>query len=634
MAGKQKQSCRHRRRSGARPGATPVESRKATPPPPRAPVAPAGPSQQRWLFAVVLALVTLAGFWPVLGHDFTNFDDPRYVTENPHVRQGLGLSGLAWAWSATRAANWHPLTWMSHQMDWQFYGSAPMGHHLTSLLLHLANTLLLFLLFDRLTGKTARSAFVAAAFAVHPLHVESVAWVAERKDVLSTLFWLLTILAYVHWTRARGTRNYLWVVAALACGLAAKPMLVTLPFVLLLLDFWPLGRATVWTLVREKIPLFALAAASSVVTFLVQSFGRTVASVDLYPLGARISNAVVSYVAYLWMTVWPRDLAVYYPHPGGSLELWKVAGAAVVLVALTVSALLLRKSRPYVLVGWLWYLGTLVPVIGLVQVGAQGMADRYSYVPLIGIFVIVAWAVPDLLGAERPTSSPSPWVLAPGVVVVLFMFAGTRAQVATWKNSETLFRHALAVTENNFMAHNNLGTELSRQGRVPEAVEQLEEALRIRPGFAEVHVNLGTARKSQGLLDQARGHFSEAIRLDRRSFEAHYNLGVVSSAQGRTEEAIALYRRAIEIDPDRPRAHSNLANALGRIGKLDEAEAHYRIAIRLRPDYGNAHSNYVGVLLQQGRYAEAWTEVKLARRYGVEPPEPLVSRLRASMPEP
>jgi len=604
------------------------------PPPtrPRAAAEPAGSSQARLIFAVVLALVTLAAFWPVAGHDFTNFDDPRYVTENPHVQQGVGFSSLVWAWGATRAANWHPLTWMSHQLDWQLYGSAPMGHHLTSLLLHLANTLLLFLIFDRLTGKTARSAFVAAAFAVHPLHVESVAWVAERKDVLSTLFWLLTILAYVHWTRARGTRNYLLVVAALACGLAAKPMLVTLPFVLLLLDFWPLGRAKSWSLVREKIPLFALAAASSVVTFLVQSSGRTVASVDLYPLGARISNAVVSYVAYLWMTVWPRDLAVYYPHPGGTLEPWKVAAAAAVLVALTVAALLLRGSRPYVLVGWLWYLGTLVPVIGLVQVGAQGMADRYSYVPLIGIFLIVAWVVPDFLGAER--SSSSPWVLAPGVVVVLFMFAGTRAQVATWKDSETLFRHALAVTENNFMAHNNLGTELSRQGRVPEAIEQLEQALRIRPGFAEVHVNLGTAKKSQGWLDQAREHFNEAIRLDGHSFEAHYNLGVVQSAQGRTEEAIALYRRAIEIDPDRPRAHSNLANALGRIGELDEADAHYRIAIRLKPDYGNAHSNYVGVLVHQGRYAEAWTEVKLARRYGVEPPEPLVRRLSANMAEP
>ncbi len=642
---------RKRRQQGA-PATTTRPRPPVAPPRPAATAVVGAGARPRIVLAALLAAATLAALWPVVGNGFVNFDDPTYVTDNPHVRQGLG--GIGWAWTATRAANWHPLTWISHMLDWQVHGAEPMGHHLTSLMLHLASVLLLFLALDRLTGSSGKSAFVAAAFAVHPLHVESVAWIAERKDVLSGLFWMLALLAYARYARSPRAFCLLLVALVLALGLAAKPMLVTLPFVLLLLDVWPLGRSSAagkgaWRLVAEKIPLFALAAASCVATVVAQRAGATVAPFARYSLVERLSNAVVSYVGYLGKLFWPVDLAVYYPHPGSALPAWKVGGSALLLIAITVVALRLRRGRPYLLVGWLWYLGTLVPVIGLVQVGAQAMADRYTYLPAIGIFLAVAWGVPDAwqaLRSRRPrpgTTAESGaraaagsagsagaertamWIAA--AVTVIVLAAGARVQTRYWKDSRTLFERALAVTENNFMAHNNLGIVLAESGQAPQAIEHYRAALRIRPDFANLHVNLGTALRGQGRGDEALVHFAEAVRLDRNLLEAQYNYGLVLGYQGRLDEAIAHYREALRIDPSHALTHNNLGNLLGQQGAVDEAIEHYHAAVRLKPDFGLAYSNLAGALVYQGRVAEARTAVEQARRFGYEPPAPVIQAL-------
>jgi hypothetical protein len=385
--------------------------------------------------------LTPAVFAPVLRNEFTSYDDRTYVSANRHIQRGLSAEAVRWAFTTTRAANWHPVTWVSHMIDVTVFGLAPGPAHAVNLALHVANVLLLFVFFARTTGAAGRSAVVAALFAVHPLHVESVAWIAERKDVLSTLFWLLATWEYVEYARSRSTGRLALVAFLMALGLLAKPMLVTLPFTLLLLDRWPLGRASAgWkALVVEKLPLFALSIAACVATFLAQQAGGAVASVERFPAPVRVANAIWSYVAYLELTLWPRRLAVFYPHPGSSLPAWKVALAASILAAMTSLAVMLRRSRPYVLTGWLWYVGTLVPVIGLVQVGNQGMADRYTYVPLIGIFVIVAWTA----------ASWGSHTTIPAVAVVLALAAAARAQVMEWRDTVTVFTHALAVTGPN-----------------------------------------------------------------------------------------------------------------------------------------------------------------------------------------
>ena len=587
-------------------------------------------ASSRLAAGLFLAAVTLAVFWPVAGNDFVAYDDRTYVTDNLHVQRGVDLEGLGWAWTAGRAGNWHPLTWMSHMLDWELYGADPTGHHVTSLALHILNTLLLFFMLDRLTGAVGRSAFVAALFALHPLHVESVAWVAERKDVLSAGFWMLTIWAYARYARAPAMRRYLPVMLLLALGLTAKPMLVTLPFVLLLLDYWPLGRGAerFRALLLEKIPLLVLAAASSVVTLLVQHGEGAMRSVEDYPVMERLSNAIVTYPAYLAKMVWPRDLAVFYPHPGPALPAWKVVVAALLLILITAGAVRVRRSRPYVLVGWLWYVGTLVPVIGLVQVGSQSMADRYTYLPLIGVFVIVAWGVPDLLPGLRA------WLSAPAVALLLLLSAVTHAQLGVWRSSETLFEHALAVTRNNYVAHNNLGIVLSEEGRVKEALEHYDAALRIEPDYAPLHVNLGNALVKQARPEEAYAHYTRAIELDARSVDAHYHLGLLLARQGGFEEAIGHYNEALAIDPGDPLVHNNLGSALARQGKLEQAVDHFTEAIRHRPGYARAHANLAGAFFLLERYPEAWREVERARRNGFEPPEELLRALAKKMPEP
>jgi tetratricopeptide (TPR) repeat protein len=616
---------------------------------------------RRTLLALALAAVTLAVFWRVTANDFVNYDDDRYLTENPFVQRGLDATSLRWAWTTGYMANWHPLTWMSHMLDAQLFGTAPAGHHATNVVLHALDAALVFVLLDVATGAAWRSALAAALFALHPTHVESVAWASERKDVLSTALWLLTTLAYVAWVRRPGRGRYALVGLALALGLTAKAMLVTLPATLLLLDYWPLGRLRstrdLWPRMREKLPLVPIVVASAVVTLAVQGSGGAVGSLDAYPLAVRIGNAVDAYATYLWMAVWPFDLAIIYPHPG-QVSGWRVAASATVLAVLSAVALRERGRRPYLLVGWLWYLGTLVPVIGLVQVGDAALADRYTYVPFLGLFVAVAWALP-----AWPRVVPA---LA-GVVLAL-LAARTRGQIGFWRDSVTLFSHAIAVDERNPVAHNNLAFALADRGEVVSALEHLRRALVLRPAYLTARVKLGNLLLAQGQVDEAAAQYDAAVSIDRTSVAALTNLGRVRAEQGRVDEAIALQKQALAIDPASVTAELNLGMALARKGQIaearghfehvleadpDNAEAHNNLgnmllaegrnaealaaidrALALRPHFGLAHSNRAAALLLLGRFGEAWTEIRRARADGYEPPRALIHMLAEQMPEP
>ena len=571
----------------------------------------------RAIAGLVLFLLVLAAFWPVLGHGFVDYDDEKYVTGNRHVQTGFHAESLRWAWTSFHAANWHPLTWMSHMLDWRFFGAAPMGHHLTSLLLHAANTVLLFLLLTRMTTAPMQSALVAVLFGLHPLHVESVAWVAERKDVLSTLFWLLMIGAYLGYVRRPGVGRYLLVALALALGLSAKPMLVTAPLTLLLLDFWPLGRfadrassgRSAARLIVEKLPLLALVAASAVVTLFAQRAGGAVASLQSFPPAIRAANAVVSYATYLWRTLWPAGLALPYPHPGAELSGWAIAGSLATLTLITVVAVRSRARHPFLLCGWVWYLVTLLPVIGLIQVGRQAMADRYTYVPLIGVFIMIAWGIPAATGpitANRKDPSPDnvpvvrrdTGLLALLFLVVPLLIVGTRFQVRHWRDGETLARRALAVTENNSVAHNQLALALVRRGQASQALPHYLEAIDISPGFAEAFNNLGGA----------------LVEL------------------GRDEEAIERYREALALHPAYPEARNNLGVALAGRQRVEEALEQFSRAVQLRADYGKAHANLAMAHFTLENYDAAWREVELARRSGFEPPAALVQSIKSMMP--
>ncbi|MBW1896674.1 MAG: glycosyltransferase family 39 protein, partial [Deltaproteobacteria bacterium] len=445
-----------------------------------------------------LTLLTFLVFWQVTSHEFVIFDDEVYVTQNDEVQKGLSWDGVAWAFTTTHANFWHPLTWLSHMLDCRLFGLNPAGHHLTSLLLHIANTLLLFLVFHRMTGALWPSAFVAALFACHPLHVESVAWVSERKDVLSTLFWMLTLGAYVRYVEHPRGRAYLLAVVFFSLGLMAKPMLVTLPFVLLLLDYWPLDRldfgqqshrpgdqaghpgypkSSFFHLLLEKVPFLVLSAVSCIVAYTAQAHGGAIKSSGVFSIDVRIANALISYVSYLEKTFWPHHLAVFYPHPG-TWPVWQIAGAGLLLVSISALVLLGMRKKPYLTLGWFWYLGTLVPVIGLVQVGIHAMADRYTYVPLIGVFIMIAWGLQDIAKRWRPQRVVLG--LSAAAVICAFTISSAR-QLNHWQNSSTLFQHALNVTEDNYGAHNNLGLALAQRGKLDEAIDHYLRALEIKP---------------------------------------------------------------------------------------------------------------------------------------------------------
>jgi tetratricopeptide (TPR) repeat protein len=538
-----------------------------------------------------LVIITLAVYWQVGNHEFVNYDDNDYITENQHVQAGLTLKSIAWAFTSTHASNWHPLTWLSHMLDCQIYGLNPSGHHFTSVLFHILNSILLFLIFKRMTRAFWKSAFVAALFAIHPLHVESVAWVAERKDVLSTFFWMLTMGAYILYVQNPGIKKYLLTVLLFALGLMAKPMLITLPFVLLLLDYWPLGRfnkrSLALKLIQEKIPFFVLAAASSIATLFAQQSGGAVESLDAIPLFVRISNAIVSYLSYIGKMILPHNLAVLYPHPGMP-PVWQIAGGCLLLVFISFIAVKTLKWHPYFAVGWLWYLGTLVPVIGLVQVGLQSMADRYTYIPLTGIFIIIAWGVSDLAAGWRYKKEG---LAAASAILLLILIVATWFQVGHWTNSITLFKHAINVTENNSVANNNLGTAFSGQGKVFEAIKHYTEALRIDPMYADAHYNLGNAFVRQGRISEAISHYTEALRIKPNDAEVRSNLGSVLFKQGRVDEAIGHYTEALRINPVCAEAHNNLGNVLADQGRISEAISHYTEALRINPDFAEAGVN-------------------------------------------
>jgi tetratricopeptide (TPR) repeat protein len=559
------------------------------------------------VLAVLLGAAVLAVFWPALGNDFVNYDDDLYVTRNPRVQQGLSWESVRWAMITDAASNWHPLTWLSHQLDWELWGAAPRGHHATSVVLHAVDTVLLFALLDGMTASPWRSALAAALFGLHPLHVESVAWIAERKDVLSTCLWLLTTLAWVHYTRRPGPWRYLAVVVGLALGLMAKPMLVTLPLTLLLLDYWPLGRLRrardLGPLVWEKAPLLLLAAAASVVTLLVQQ-----EVITPLPLATRLGNALLAYVGYLGKMLWPLHLAAIYPHPG-RVAPGAVAASALLLGLVTAAVVWQRRRRPYLLVGWLWYVGTLVPVIGVVQAGAAAMADRFTYVPLVGVFVALTWLVP---------AAPAPRLAAAVAGVVLALLAvQTRAQIGVWRDSATLFAHALAVDERNPVAHVNLGVELGVRGDLDGAVSHIERALELRPDLVVARIALGNMLMRRGRPEDAITHYRAAVAADPASARALTNLGYAQLQLGRLDEAIASLEAALRVDPDFPTAHNDLGMARARRGEADAARAHFERAVAVDPRYAEAHNNLAAMLLSAGRLEEALAHA--ARAVAVEP---------------
>ncbi len=519
------------------------------------------------IVCMFLVATSLLAYMQVIKFDFINYDDGLYVVENPHIKGNLTLENIIWAFSTGYAANWHPVTWLSHMLDFRVYGLNPMGHHWTNLQIHIANSILLFLFFKYLTGVLWRSALVAALFAIHPLHVESVAWVAERKDVLCAFFWILSMWAYTGYVRHPKKKYYVLLIILFILGLMAKPMIVTLPFVLLLLDFWPLSRfqymlhkqqipifKAIVCLVREKIPLFILSAASSLITFFVQQHGGAVSSIEYLPLMARVTNAIVSYTVYIGKMIWPLHLAVLYPFREWHLLQVMMSGS--LLLVLSGLAILNRRRFPYLITGWFLYLGTLVPVIGLVQVGIQRMADRYTYVPLIGLFIIVAWGMADISAKWRYQKTV---VAVFSSIILFFYMVCTWFQVGYWQNGITLFKHTVEVTHNNSVAYCELGHALDQSGKPNEALDPYFKALQINPNYAEAHNNIGVILACQNKDKEAIIHFYEVLRIDSGYAGAYYNLGKIFANQRRIKESILNYRKALRFSPDMTEALYNLA---------------------------------------------------------------------------
>jgi tetratricopeptide (TPR) repeat protein len=548
--------------------------------------------------ALLLGLLVLIPYAQIAGHGFINYDDPEYVVENAYVNSGLRRHAILWAFTAVHSANWHPLTWISHMLDCELFGLDAGGHHLASLLLHAANTVLLFLVLRRATGAVWPSAAAAALFGVHPLHVESVAWVSERKDVLSTCFGLLSLFCYAGFARGGGWRRYGAALFFFACGLASKPMVVTLPCVMLLLDWWPLRRLRRRALI-EKIPFFALSAASSAVTLYAQRDAMPPA--EMVPIALRLKNAAVAYVAYLGKAFWPQDLAVFYPLPDG-IPAASFLAALFLLAALSLATLYLARRRPYLAVGWLWYLGTLVPVIGLVQVGGQAMADRYTYIPLVGIFIAAAWGARDLLRLRPPLR---PALAAAALALIGALAFAAHRQAALWQDNLTLFAHAARVTARNHVAYDMLGVAMTAAGRYPEALEWVNASLRIKPRDASILNNAGFLMGRMGDPEAALRLYRQALEVDPRHAEALNNLGVLLARRGQFAEAIELYRRAIQAKPHDIDFHFNLGIALVESGRLAEGIAQYGTVLKMKPDHAEALNNLGVALARLGRYREA-----------------------------
>jgi protein O-mannosyl-transferase len=621
------------------------------------------------LLCLLLAVVTFAVYLPALRNDFVNYDDSDYVTANPHVQSGLKWENIQWAFTTGHASNWHPITWLSHMLDCQLFGQQAAMHHVVSVLFHIVNAVLLFLLLYTMTGAIWRSVIVAGLFALHPLHVESVAWASERKDVLSAFFFLLTLMAYARSRRGNeadfmpGAKSaslprrlpvksalawYLLALFLFALGLMSKPMLVTVPFVLLLLDYWPLQRFQIATsnvqsssllrLISEKLPFFALSVASCVITFLVQRKGGAVSTTISF--GARAANAVVSYVHYVLDMFWPNHLSVLYPHPG-TWPILQIVASAIFLILVTAAVLFSVRKHPYLPVGWFWFLGMLVPAIGFIQVGIQCRADRYTYLPLIGLFVMLSWGIAELLehistGTEtnslssdgeragtrvnkilaRPVLSEPSLVLVTGLCIFSFSVCAvvTSRQISYWRNSETLFRRAVQVTEKNYLAYNNLGFYLSNRGEVAEAMENYRKSLEINPNYEDAHNNLGYAYAGQKKYPEAIAEYERALQIRPNHPEVHNNLGNALADTGRGEEAIAHYLITLKQKPEHADAHNNLGVALAMQGRFDEAIEHFRAAMRYKPNDASAHSNLGNTYGMQGKFDLAIPEYMEAIR--------------------
>jgi tetratricopeptide (TPR) repeat protein len=591
-----------------------------------------GPNRKQaavWI-AVGLAAATCVVYAPLRHHDFIQYDDPAYVTENPRVREGLSLDNVAWAFTTGHASNWHPLTWLSHMLDAQLFGLEPGPHHLSSLALHAVNAVLLFWVLMQMSGACWRPAFVAAMFALHPLHVESVAWIAERKDVLSGFFWMLTLLAWHAHLRQPAAGRYALALALFACGLMSKPMTITLPVVLLLLDHWPLRRIEwpargewtayrrrLWRLSAEKIPFFILSAVSGVITLAVQHRAGSVGPMEVYPPGARLGNALLAYVRYLGKTFWPQNLAVFYPYPV-EFPLGQALMAGAALAAITWLVARSARQRPWLPAGWLWYLGTLVPVIGLVQVGSQSMADRYTYLPLTGIFIIVAWGATEVV---RRRNLPSPLLAAAAAMLVAASALVTRAQLRHWENTGTLFTHALRVTRQNNVAHANLGMWRMNRDELDQAVFHFAEAVRIQPKDVQAQNNLGVALFSRGELDAARARFEIALGLQPDYADALSNLGLVLLTAQRPADAIPRFEQALRLQPDLASAHTGLGLALAGLSRNQTAIHHLRRACALRPDDALAHYHLAVLLTDAGQPEEAIQHLRHAARLNPRAPE-------------
>ena len=574
-------------------------------------------------------VATLALYNPVNRHPFVNYDDDRYITENPHVHNGLTWRTITWAFTATEQGNWHPLTWLSHALDYQLFHQNPAGHHLTSLLIHAANAVLLFLFLMYATRRLGPSLFVAALFALHPINVESVAWVAERKNVLCTFFFFATLIAYCWYARQPDWRRYLVFAGLFVLGLMSKPMVITLPFVLLLLDYWPLGRirgghadataAPLSKLVVEKLPLIALSAASAVITMQAQRAGGAMRSTAQFSLAVRLENAVMAYAMYLWKMIWPSHLSPIYPHPGDSLAGWQVGTSALVLLAMTAVALKFRARR-YLLTGWLWFLGTLVPVIGLVQVGDQAMADRYAYIPLVGIFIMIAWRIADLADSKQIGLVVR---VIPAACVLLALSFATNRQLGYWSSNYDLWTHAVAVTGRNFIAQDNLGGALLWLGKTDEAYLHFQAAAEINPLDPMSRSNLGAYLQEHGHMAEAIEKYNRVITLtsDPGLLAATYaNLGAAYRKLGEDEKARTSYDQALQLNPNQYNAYLGLGELLEKQSRLDDAISNYSKAVELRPtDTGFL---LLGRALERtGRRSEALAAYQAALKLSPEMPE-------------
>lgn len=598
---------------------------------------PQNPRVVSGVICVVLAVLVWIVFGQTLKHDFINYDDGDYVNANPRIMNGVTLAGIGWAFTHVHSANWHPLTTISHMLDCQLYGLQAWGHHLTNVLLHTAATIFCFMALWELTRARWPSAFVAAVFAIHPLHVESVAWIAERKDVLSGLFFMLTLWAYARYVRGSSPSSgrYASAIVFFGLGLMCKPTLVTTPFVLLLLDYWPLRRFGLPSqtdaadsqdddvpsagllpvkrfrdLLIEKIPFFALSAASCLATVLAQ--GKAVATIRQFTFEARITNAMVSYVSYVAQMFWPVRLSLFYPYPEGGIAMTQVLAAALGLAIVSVVFFIWRSRSPFLWTGWLWFLGMLIPMIGLVQVGSQARADRYTYLAQVGLYILVTWSVLELLSNWRSGGRRALAVLA--VLIVTALTASSYVQTSFWRNSETIWRESLANTYNNYAAHSNLGNALMAQERLDEAVVQFQQALAIYPDYPDAINNLGSALLKREQLDEAVVQFRRVLVLDADHLAANNNLGNALMKKGQLDEAALLFRKAIAIDPDCSEAHTNLGYVLASKGNYSDAIASYRAAVRIRSNYAIAHNNLAVSLTSVGNKDEAIEQFNEALR--------------------